>query len=297
MIEYGIDYLAGSIPDKAIPISEQRKPAPPLPFYKRAYTDENGIYVATGHPKTDRAYIALSGSVLDDNRAAGLSDVDNLQAWLSDGLKPTRIDLQVTQYITGDLITIDDVIAWWSAGKITVPKAWRELGMISAWEDGNMHGETLYFGNLRKRAGKGIARVYDKGQDLGIGRNLMTRFEIEDRRDKADVTARRVVESGVLPVLRTRFDVLDERWEAMLNAPIAPMTRAAKSTSDKLDDMMLGRWQWLIEQVAPSLGEALAIDEINGRNSHRELFEREMKRAYAQKLSELKRGGASRAGE
>ena len=85
---------------------------------------------------------------------------------------------------------------------------------------------------------------------------------MEVKRDRAHKDIVRFVEQDatVQEVFKSRFDVLDERFQEMLGSKSVDMTREYRRPEMKDD----GTWRWLMEQVAPALGKQLAMDDENG---------------------------------
>jgi len=263
MIERHVDYLQmNALLEETMFLDGHAAIIPPTRFYKRAYRDENDVRYYFGNPNSKKALIVAAGGALENIRARGVNDADILDRYLSMGGKCTRIDLAVTEYIETDFVTVEDVKSWVRDGLVT--SSWIGSGVKSLsemTEDGNDRLETFYVGAWADRAKKGMFRAYDKGLQLKIEPETVTRLEIEDRQDKAHSTARRVAETNdIAGNFRARFDVQHEQFERLMEAPAAPVVRLGYNRKSERDDEMAKRWEWLIGQVAPALKEAVEYD-------------------------------------
>ena len=127
-------------------------------------------------------------------------------------------------------------------------------------EDLNV-AQTIYIGSQSERGKKGIFRAYDKGVEMDLGAFMVTRLEVEDRGDKANVSANRLAKTNdVAGVFRTRFDVNDLEFERLMQSPVAELTRRSSLPKRDEIDTQAARWRWLIEKIAPSVRQAIADD-------------------------------------
>ena len=251
-----LDYLQYSIPFKKE--FEGGESIPPLRFYKIGVQAEDGTRYYFGNVKSGKTLVVKSGQTLTLQRNEGITDTQNLDWALSDGASFSRLDIAVNFYVGEDLILPEDFIDWSFKGLINSKHVKYGTKSITAHKDQEMHHETVYIGDIPKRHKKGIVRAYDKGVDLDIGKFLITRLELESRKKEAQIDARRIVEFGIIPTLKTRFDVNHERWLDAVNGAVAPRNRVSKESSTNKE--LEKRWDWLLMQVAPALGRAIRED-------------------------------------
>lgn len=264
MIERYVDYFVCSLNfPETICRDNGYKLALPVAFYKRGYIDEMGVRYYYGNPNSKKALAVLSGQTMDNFRASGNSDSAIIDAFLSKGARCSRLDLAITEWVEDTLITLDDVENWYKQGKIE--SSWLVGGckkIVEVPKEDENSTQTLYIGSQSERGKKGIFRAYDKGIEMDLGAFMVTRLEVEDRGDKASVSANRMVKTNdVAAVFRTRFNVDDEEFERLMQSPVADMARgAAKPKRDEIEARN-SRWAWLIKQIAPSIRQAIADDE------------------------------------
>jgi hypothetical protein len=264
MIERHMDYFAASLVFPELSCRKNGyKIVAAIPFYKRGYQDEIGCRYYYGNPNSKKALAVLSGQACAALRNEGNSDGEIVGAFLNKGARCSRLDLAVTEYVEESLITLEAVEQWFTDGLIN--SAWVSGGckaIVDIPSQGDRATQTLYIGSMDERGKKGIFRAYDKGVEMDLGQHMITRLEIEDRGDKAAVSAKRLSEgASVASVFRTRFDVNDPEFERLMQAPVADMSRgAAKPKVDEIEARNK-RWYWLINQIAPSIKQALADDK------------------------------------
>ena len=263
MIERHLDYFAASLMfPEMICRDNQYKSVPAIAFYKRGYEDETGTRYYYGNPNSKKCLVVLSGRVLEYFRISGNTDSEIVASFVEKGARCSRIDMAVTEWIEDNLVTLDDVEGWFTGGKIK--SSWVSGGckaLVEIPEQGERATQTLYIGDMEARGKKGIFRAYDKGVEMDLGKYMVTRLEVEDRGDKAMVSARRIAAgASVASVFRTRFDVDDEQFERLMQSPVAELTRRSNLPKRDEIDVQAGRWQWLINQIAPSIKQAIADD-------------------------------------
>lgn len=278
MHEIHIDYLQFSLPT-----NNEYKPikyifATPsdsvTPSFMRNYTvmmqDEiTGATAHIGHNKSDKTLYVMTGNALEITRAIygdAWGDIALLKSIMRDGATISRLDVALTQYVTDDLITVKDVTRYQRHGAIET--RYKDApSLIGTLSDNGVQYETLYYGNMRKRARYGVMRVYDKGLAWGLDRDIVTRFEIETRRDKANVTARRLA-SGTMTLsqaISTQWMIKSKRFCKMINGEPVKLSRSTLKRKD--EDKRASRWLWLHDTVAPSLAQAM-IDDIDNGYGH-----------------------------
>lgn len=282
-----IDYLQFSIPYENMPFDGQYKRIRPLPFYKTGFLGEYGERYYMGNANSKNPLVVMSASALIAWDKF-IEQREFLDIILNGGAKVSRIDLTMDCFASDDLIQAIDYIEWQLDGKIETSDTWNvPAKTISSWkkhhEETVEQIETVYFGDWNKRAKRGIVRVYDKGIDLGTYANSIIRLEIEDKRDKAQKTVERIADgASVGSAIKSRFNVNDDRFQLAIDAPDIDITRGASTEKPEKDT-----WAWLMKQVAPSLGKAIALDAINGVRANLDLFNEGVRLAYELELTEL----------
>lgn len=263
MIERHLDYATYSVLLSEHSMIENGLRSVPAPrFYKRGYEGANGIRYFFGNPNSKKALVVISGTAFVSMRDAGDDDKSILAKAIEKGGKFSRLDLAITDYIEDDFITVGDVQRWYEKQKITSSLVSYGAKMISGYSwDFELKPETFYVGSLEKRGEKGIFRAYDKSLDLGIGNEIITRIELEERGEKSHNTAKRIADTGdISGNFRARFNVDDVQFERLMDAPAVEIQRGLGLRKKEEDEKMDGRWEWLMKQVAPSLKEAREYD-------------------------------------
>lgn len=263
MIERNVDYLQMNVHLREQDFyNTEMTPIPSINFYKRGFSDGLGVRYYFGNTNSERALVVVSGGSLETIRGRGVSDRDILERYLNLGAIFTRIDLAVTDFIEDDFCTVDMVKQWLRAGQ--VKSSWSGHGSTSLstmTNDGADRLETFYVGEMAKRGKRGIFRAYDKGLQLNLDAQIITRLEVELRKEKAHNTAKRVAETGdISGNFRSSFDSDNEQFERLMDAPAVVAVRGAGHEKIEESEKMAKRWQWLIEQVAPALNEAVKYD-------------------------------------
>jgi DNA-binding transcriptional regulator YhcF (GntR family) len=166
---------------------------------------------------------------------------------------------------------LEDVEKWYTSEAILsnlVAGGMKEIASISVLE--GRDAETLYIGDIKKRGDKGIFRAYDKGKELNLGRNLVTRIELELKREKAHNVAKRLASTNdIAGNFRTHFNVKAQDFERLMDADAVPAVRGKNLVKQAENEALDARWDWLIKQVAPSLKEAIKADRAAGRMDDR----------------------------
>lgn len=267
IVEKYVDYLQYSMNAKEEKFMSLSKPIAGMMNYKRGYLQPDGTRVLFGHSNTDKALFIKSGLVLHNRRVDGLQIADLLDNILCRGANVSRIDLCLTEYVDDGLNTPEIYANLVGDGKCVSSHAKHGARYIaSIGENYKDDIETVYIGDMRNRAKRGIVRVYDKGVELDIGKYLISRVEVEDKRDKAQVSAKRIASGhSVGSVLKTRVDFDDMRWINLLDADDIDMSRGKqiKPTVDA-DMKNSNRWAWLVNKIAPTIAKAIAYDMDSG---------------------------------
>jgi DNA relaxase NicK len=267
MIERSIDYLQASLllSESAV-IMKGFKPVPPIRFYKRGYLHPKGFRMYFGNPNSNKASVVGSGEVLGSLRNDGYLDAEILDWFLSRDAEISRLDLAVTEWIEDELFTLEDVEKWAKEDLIESTLLSGGIKKISeVFNGGCEEVQTLYIGSMKKRGKKGIFRAYDKGVELGIGAEMITRIELELKRENADATARRLAESNdIAGNFRSRFNVKSPVFERIMDADAVPVVRGKNKAKTPENEALDKRWEWLLSQVAPALSEAIKDDRKAG---------------------------------
>lgn len=264
MIERHMDYFAASLVfPESVCRDNQYKVVNTIAFYKRGYQDETGVRYYYGNPNSKKCLAVISGQTCDALRGMGNTDAQIVDAFLTRGAKCSRLDLAVTEWVENDLVTLEDVEQWYKQGKIE--SSWLSGGckmIVDVPKEDLNTAQTIYIGSQSERGKKGIFRAYDKGVEMDLGKYLVTRLEVEDRGDKANVSANRLAKTNdVAGVFRTRFNVDDEQFERLMCSPVAELTRRSNLPKRDEIDTQSGRWRWLIDKIAPSVRQAIADDK------------------------------------
>lgn len=256
MNEKNIDYIAASLfLDEAQFVEGKYPSAPASRFYPRSYRDEHGTTYSFGNPKSHKCFVQMTGNPLEVMRSKGITDYEIITSLLKKEATISRLDMAMTQYIDDDLITIEDVKSWWKEGKIESNLTSGGAMFISSFDDENgERPETFYVGEMKKRSKKGLFRAYNKGIQLNIGDYLITRLEYEDRGEKAHKSAERLAQGhDIGSVFRSRFDVKDDRFQALCDAPPIDISRGQGRVKTEAEEKLDNRWAWLMSQVAPAI--------------------------------------------
>ena len=268
-----IDYLQYSIPFKNTSIPKDAKQIYPMKNYKNGFQDAFGIRIYTGNVRSDKPLYVLSAQALREVEKY-VSIREHMESEIKKGAKFSRVDWAMDCFIGDDLIDIEDYMNWHKDGKIIMKDTWKETcKVIASVTDKGEQNETLYFGNHKKRGKHGIVRVYDKGIDLGEVANAMIRLEIEEKRDNAHTSAKRFIDGATVgEIIRTRFDVKDERFQSAINAQALDISRGEEEESEE-EETQDSKWLWLVSQVAPVLGKQIALDAIDGSRANFDIFQ------------------------
>jgi len=110
MIERHIDFVVFSAIFRESDFWNDKYETCPSPaFYKRGYKGSAGERFFFGNNKSQKAMVVWSGETLALFRDDGKQDCDMLAWALSKNGSFTRLDLAVTDYISEDFLSVDDV--------------------------------------------------------------------------------------------------------------------------------------------------------------------------------------------
>lgn len=272
MIERFVDYAQASLclSESAV-ILKGFRVISPVRFYKRGYQHPSGFRLYFGNPHSKDALVVASGETMQSLRNDYL-DAEILDWILSQGGKFSRLDLAVTEWNTFEgLIELKDIEKWYSQGLIESPLVSGGLKEISSiLPNSGRIAETLYIGEMSKRGKKGIFRAYDKGIELGLGEYMATRLELELKRDNAQSVAKRLAESNdISGNFRSKFNVRAKDFERLMDSDAVNTTRGKAIAKEEGEAEINKRWEWLLNQVAPALKEAIAEERKAGREDAR----------------------------
>jgi DNA relaxase NicK len=272
MLEHNIDYIQMTCNmDEKDFTKEEVKSIRGLPYYPIGYEALNGIRYYFGNNKGANCFVVLSGQECQYLRDCGNTDKDTLEWVFANGGKVSRLDLAITEFIETELFTVEDVKSWSKQGIVTSSLMGNGMvkGIFSTTSEGDTL-ETLYIGDIKKRGKKGIFRAYDKGLDLGIGKEVITRIELELKREKAMLAASRIVQTGdIAGNFRTYFDVKSDEFERIMQTPKQEAVRGKGKPKSKHETENDDRWKWLLEAVAPALKDAILKDNELGLSNAR----------------------------
>lgn len=263
MKEINIDYYQASIVIHEPKASDNRyQPHYPMQWYKRAYIDEDGVRYNFGNEKSKKALIVASGQACEWLYAK-YSTTENVLAYLAaDRSSISRFDIALTNYVDNDLITVSDFVEMWKNGEVESTLLDGGVKQVSSFDkDGEILPETFYLGDLEKRGKKGLFRAYDKGIQLDIGKYMITRFELEERGDKAKSSMKRILNGNSLEsVMLSRVNVTNERFKRLVDAE--PCKTLRGKAKEKIENEELDNtWKWLIEQVAPAIKKTIDAEK------------------------------------
>lgn len=243
----------------------------PIQFYTRGYRHPLGYRIYFGNPNSKKALVIASGDACQNMRDGDLYDSEIIQYALSLGGNFTRLDLAVTEYIEDQFVTIEEIEKWLSLGLIdSYHEKFGGKLISSVYRGGAKEHQTLYIGNMEKRGKAGIFRAYDKGVEMGIGNEIITRIELEERGEKAHNSAIRMAETNNLSgVFRSRFDVRSEDFARLMDSEAISTKRGKQRENVEHDLEAQARWDWLMKQVAPALLSAIQQDIAEGKGTYR----------------------------
>lgn len=265
MIERFVDYIQVSCEISETMMQEkQYERVAPIKFYTRGYRDEFGIRYYFGNPNSKKALVVISGLTAQTLRNHGNSDSAILENFKKSGGIFTRIDLAVTEWIEEEFFTVKDVEQWFLMGQVEstlIDGGCKEIAEISI--EYGRKVQTLYIGDIESRARKGIFRAYDKSAEMGIGDEIVSRMEVEFRRESADAVVNRLIKTGdISGNFRAKFNVRNINFERLMDSPVADTSRGEAKKNIEKGEEMDSRWKWLIETVAPALKSAIEFDRL-----------------------------------
>lgn len=253
-VEFRIDYIqfASQVyPRWMTKTGEDFAKASPKPFYKRMVKYQNGAEAHSGNPNSDKVLYVLSGKACED---IGVNQVF-VKSVIESGCKVSRIDFAMTT----DKPILERLYA---DQQYIESKKYSALKMITDKDKGI---ETMYFGDMKKRAKKGIVRAYDKALELDLS-GVLHRVEYEARRDDANLQAKRFAKGEAIPsIINSRFKVNRQWWRDIFLEGIATK-RFKNITKDETPEIQR-KMAWIMKQVLPALQYVIDYDHANGTNN------------------------------
>lgn len=262
-VERFIDYMQFSVnlPETKFLDAPTYSPIPKIGYYRSGYRDKYGIRYYTGNARGGTLVIA-SGETMENLRS--LRNDQQIISWaLEAGAKFSRLDLAVTDWQTmSGMVFVSDVEQWARDDLIeTSLLAGGIHEVVRPFGKSGLQRETLYIGDPKKRAKRGIFRAYDKGVEMNIGAYLSTRLELELKREKAHHAACRIAKTNdIAGNFRAYFNVRHKEFDRLMDTEAVSTKRGKAKERMAEKEANERRWQWLIEQVAPAMRDAIKFD-------------------------------------
>lgn len=231
----------------------------PLPWYAWCDLYMCETRVLYGNVNSDRFLIQMSGQACANYNVS--DPTGQLSFALAAGAKFSRVDFAVTVNQREPLELFRQAVV--NGDVVSKRFEADEPKMIAAV---NGDAQTIYLGDLRKRAKKGIFRAYDKALEQGLD-TPSTRFELEVRGRTAHTAVRRFLRGVPISALITVVvDIPGETWwdEIFIKAP----EKLPRFKQPEKTDITAARWHWLNTQVAPALGKLIAIEHAEGTENY-----------------------------
>jgi DNA relaxase NicK len=230
-----------------------------------------GFRLYFGNPNSKKALVVASGQTMQSLRNDQYLDAEIIDWMLHNGGEISRLDLAVTESESENLLTVEGVQTWYEKGLIESALLSGGAKTVGGYRLDLSHNlETFYVGSLKKRGKKGIFRAYDKGLELGVGEKLITRIELELKRESAHSTAKRLAETNdIAGNFRAKFNVRSSKFEELMDADAVNVQRGENRVKRPEEEETAKRWDWLIKQVAPALKEAIKTERKEGRGDAR----------------------------
>lgn len=277
-IEFKIDYMQFT---SEIPASNKTRSYELhrsfMQNYKVMRVFDSGMTSHHGHNKSDKWLNICTGQVCDtiEDQQAYIKNVLELDGTFS------RIDFCVT---VENGCSMADFREW--CKKKIVTGALSETGIKSIVNDKTQNSETTYVGDLTKRSKRGIFRAYDKGIELGLENVKLTRFELEERKKRAHLSARRFSDGmNIGDIIRQRVDVDCDEWRVIMGAKSESLSRYAPDTDKEDIDKT---WHWLIDTCAKTLGQKMALDQWNEiADGNYDFFMKTVEKSYNKEVQKI----------
>lgn len=270
-VEFKIDYMqfTSKIPagNKSRKYELQRSF---MQNYKVMRVFDSGMTSHHGHNKSDKWLNIATGTVCDkiEDQREFIGNVLGLEGTFS------RIDFCCT---VENGCSMDDFRSWCKQELVT--GALSDMGIKSIVNDKTQDAETTYVGDLKKRSKRGIFRAYDKGIELGLDDVRLTRFELEERKRRAHVTAKRYSDGmSIGDIIQQRVNVDCEEWREIMGSKSTSLSRYNVIQPDEDIDKT---WHWLIDTCAKTLGQKIALDAWNEKgHGNYDLFMKQVEKSY-----------------
>jgi len=212
-----------------------------------------------------------AGDCLGSLRNDYYLDAEILDWVLSKDAKVSRLDLAVTDWIDTEFVSVEDVQCWYNGGLVESCLTDGGAKKITSLRQGAAEEiETLYIGDISKRGRRGIFRAYDKGIELGIGSEIVTRIELELKAKNAHSVAKRIAETNdIAGNFRTKIEVKSRDFRRLMDSDGVKVQRGKNQVKRDAEDALNARWDWLINQVAPALKQAVLDEKSLGLGDRR----------------------------
>ena len=200
----------------------------PVKNYRKGYQTESGMRFYTGNALTDKTLVVLSGEVMRYSRHVGATDTQALEWIIDAGGKVSRLDMALDIYVGDTFITPSQILDLSGEGKVKRPDDTVVPYVYGVQDERGIYVQTVYFGERAGRGKAGVVRCYDKGEESEIGRELITRIEVERRKEKAHIAATRCIDYGIAPTMKAIFDVEHDCYQRAIGEGVAPTHRGAQ---------------------------------------------------------------------
>lgn len=258
--EFKIDYLQFSshrMPSWLINSIDDFKTRSNISFYRVMTKFANGAVMYEDNPNTDKRLFVLSGKVCE---RLEIGKLEKLKSLVDDHAKISRVDLCCTV----DIPILKKIIE--SKDKIE-SKKFTDIKIIA---DSEYTPETIYIGDMKHRAKKGIVRAYDKALQLNLDMCL-NRVEVELRKDDANIATKRVAYGEpISDVMNSKFRIDTEWYQEIFGDGISTKRFAIDDTVELTE--IQRKMAWLEKQVAPTLQYVLDYDKANGTHNFERLI-------------------------
>jgi hypothetical protein len=238
---------------------------------------ENGVTCHSGHNKTEKKLIIYRGEQCED-----LKDIRTfIRNQLGRDATFSRLDLAVT---VENGMSVSEFQIMVQEG--CVGGALFDAGAKTIMNDKTTNAETVYIGDMKKRAKNGIFRCYDKALEQQTENENLTRFELEEHQKKAHVTAMRYADGMEIgDIIQQRVLCTEKLWLEIMGVKSDKLKRYKQTHIDENHD---ATWKWLIEVVAKSLGQKIA-DEIIKQDGTDNFgtFQKMLEESYNDRINEL----------
>lgn len=270
-----IDYLKFKLDHPAFNVNAIEKG---IGNFKMKFVTDYGV-IHYGHNKSDKYSHVMSGKDCEKHRYDFCVDAELIRMLMDMDAQFTRIDIAIT-HEGSSLDQFKENHMDFGVGALI------DQRHIKTIADGTTDAlETIYIGDRKKRARKGVFRAYNYGLAHGL-EDILTRYELEIGSDRAQSAAKKINEGTQLgATMRSYIDFPSwEDYQIWTSGDIHEPIRG-KSIEDDDIQAQLSKWNWLHNQVAPSLGRAMARQVMDyGHSDGYKEFMKIAKKAYEAEL-------------